>query len=71
MNKAPFLSVVIPCYNEERNLRRGALQKVEKFLKSKNFSWETIIVDDGSEDKSKEIIKKFLKKGTVKNQYTW
>jgi len=62
MRKSPFLSVVIPCYNEERNLQGGALKKVENFLKSKDFSWEVIVVDDESQDKSKEIIKKFLKK---------
>ena len=62
MNKTPFLSVVIPCYNEEQNLRRGVLEKVKRFLKTKDYSWEVIVVDDGSEDKSREIIKKFLKK---------
>jgi len=62
MKKTPFLSVVIPCYNEEKNLRLGVLEKVAKFLKTKNYSWEVIIVDDGSEDKSRKLIKKFLKK---------
>ncbi|MBL7159427.1 glycosyltransferase, partial [Candidatus Microgenomates bacterium] len=51
----------IPCYNEEENLKRGVLEKVGKFLKSKDYLWEVIIVDDGSEDNSREIIKKFLK----------
>ena len=62
MSKKPFLSVVIPCFNEEKNLKAGALKKVEKFLSTKDYPWEVIIVDDGSEDKSKEIIKNFLKK---------
>ena len=62
MTRTPFLSVVIPCYNEEKNLQLGALEKVEKFLKTKDYSWEVIIVDDGSEDQSREIIKKFLEK---------
>ena len=61
MNKTIFLSVVIPCYNEERNLQRDVLETVGKFLKNKEYLWEVIIVDDGSEDKSREIIKKFLK----------
>lgn len=62
MTKAPFLSVVIPCYNEERNLRRGALEKVEKFLRTKDYPWEVIVVDDGSQDESKEIIREYKKK---------
>lgn len=56
------MSVVIPCYNEEKNLGRGVLSQVESFLKTKNFSWEVIVVDDGSQDKSREIIKKFTQK---------
>lgn len=57
-----FLSVVIPCYNEEENLKRGVLEKVVGFLKREKFSWEVIISDDGSSDRSKEIIKDFIKK---------
>ncbi len=53
-----FLSVIIPCYNEEENLKKGVLESVNVFLKERKFSWEVIISDDGSTDKSKEIIKK-------------
>lgn len=60
MTKTPFLSVVIPCYNEERNLKKGALKRANQFLKTKDFNWEVIVVDDGSEDKSKEIVKEFI-----------
>lgn len=64
MSKEPLLSVVVPCYNEEKNLRRGALERVEKFLKTKDYSWEVIVVDDGSEDKSREIVKKFIQRAS-------
>lgn len=64
MSKMPFLSVVIPCFNEEKNLKAGALEKVKKFLETKDYPWEVLVVDDGSEDKSKEIIKDFLKKAS-------
>lgn len=60
-----FLSVIIPCYNEEANLKRNVLSDVYKFLSKKDFSWEVVVSDDGSSDKSKEIIKKQLK--SVKN----
>ncbi|MBI2611191.1 glycosyltransferase [Candidatus Gottesmanbacteria bacterium] len=56
-----FLSVVIPCYNEERNIRLGALEKVEHFMNKKNYSWEVVIVDDGSTDESKNLVKDFIK----------
>src|SRR3989344_2693819 len=53
-----FLSVIIPCYNEEANLKRNVLTEVHKFLKSKSFLWEVIISDDGSNDMSREFVKK-------------
>ena len=56
-----FLSVIIPCYNEEENLKRNVLSEVHDFLKNKVFSWEVIISDDGSTDGSKDLIKSQIK----------
>lgn len=56
----PYLSLVIPSYNEEKILE-SSLQKVITYLGSKKFTWEIIVVDDGSTDKTKEIVKKFTK----------
>jgi len=64
MNKkeaAIFLSVVIPCYNEEANLKRGVLREVNDYLQKQKYSWEVIISDDGSTDKSKDLAEKFAK----------
>lgn len=55
-----YLSVVIPCYNEERNLRLGALEKVASYLSRQKYSWEVVLVDDGSTDESQKLIKKFI-----------
>lgn len=55
-----FLSVIIPCYNEERNLRLGALENVAHFLSKKDYTYEVIIVDDGSTDESKRLINQFI-----------
>jgi len=57
----PFLSVIIPCYNEEKNLKRGALDEVETYLKKQPFESEVIIVDDGSTDGSLKFIQRYLK----------
>lgn len=59
--KTPYLSVVIPCYNEASNLEKKVLEKVEAFLLTKKYSWEVLLVDDGSLDDSRELIKKFIK----------
>ncbi len=57
------VSLIIPCYNEEINLRKGVLDKVGNFTKDDSKFQEVIIVDDGSDDSSVEIIKKtYLKK---------
>ncbi len=58
------LSVVIPAYNEERNLKKGVLEGVEKYLENRKLDYEVIIVDDGSEDTTREIVKKYLLKNS-------
>lgn len=60
MNKK-YLSVVIPCFNEMGNLQKGVLDKVEHFLSRQKYSWEVIVVDDGSNDGSREFIERFVK----------
>jgi dolichyl-phosphate beta-glucosyltransferase len=57
-SKKIFLTVLIPCYNEEENLKRNVLKEVFDYLKNKEFSWEVVVSDDGSSDKSREIVKK-------------
>lgn len=56
------LSVVIPAYNEEQNLKKGVLDEVENYLDGKKLDYELIIVDDGSTDQTKEIVKKYIRK---------
>lgn len=60
--KKIHISLVIPCYNEEVNLQKGVLDRVGNYTSSKDHIKEVIIVDDGSSDSSKEIVKKYLKK---------
>ncbi len=46
---APFLSVVVPAYNEERRLP-ATLHAILDFLAAQPFDAEIIVVDDGSTD---------------------
>ena len=55
-------SVVIPAYNEEKNLKKGVLDQVRDYLKKNRFEHEVLVVDDGSTDSTKEIIKKYISK---------
>ena len=52
-NKMVKLSVIVPCYNEERTLAR-CIEKVLN-IKDDSLSLEIIIVDDGSTDNSLDI----------------
>lgn len=54
-----LLSVVIPSYNEIGNLRKGTLDHVEHYLEKKKYNYEVIIVDDGSNDGSREFVSEF------------
>jgi glycosyltransferase involved in cell wall biosynthesis len=57
-----FLSVVIPCYNEEENIKRGVLEEIFDFLKTQEFSWEVLVSDDGSTDNSCNLVKERISK---------
>ncbi len=56
----PYLSVIIPCYNEEKNLERGVLGEVYRYLADQDYRWEAIIVNDESTDNSKRLIEQFV-----------
>lgn len=51
-----FLSVIIPAYNEEKRLPK-TLQSVTAFLKTKPYQSEILIVDDGSKDKTGDVVR--------------
>ena len=55
------LSVVIPVYNEVENLQL-LHEAIHQALKSVKYSWEMILVDDGSTDKSPEELEKLARK---------
>ncbi len=58
MKEIYSVSVVIPAYDEEENIRTLLIKTVEA-LKSINVNFEIILVDDGSEDNTFSIMKQF------------
>jgi len=51
-----YLSVVIPAYNEEKRLPK-TLAMTTAYLQKQNYAWEIAVVDDGSSDRTAELVK--------------
>jgi len=56
----PYLSVVIPAYNEEKRLPK-TLESVYAYLKTTSYSFEIVVVDDGSLDGTVDMVQEFAK----------
>jgi dolichol-phosphate mannosyltransferase len=52
----PYLSIILPLYNEEENIE-ALYQALMEVLTRINKPYEVILVDDGSRDKSFEMVK--------------
>lgn len=50
------LSIVVPVYNEEKNLPE-LFEQILSALKDASYDWDVTFVDDGSKDKSVEVLK--------------
>jgi len=55
MSSTPILSVVIPIYNEEMNIRK-LYQRLCSALEALGATWEVVYVNDGSKDRSLSIL---------------
>ncbi len=55
------VSIIIPAYNEETNIRLGALDQVGRYLEKQRYLWEVILVDDGSTDATSFLLDAFAK----------
>lgn len=57
-----FLSVVIPAYNEKKNIGKQVLEPAVEYLQQQSYTWEMVISDDGSTDGSLPLLRDFAKK---------
>lgn len=55
LNTRPFLSVVVPAFNEERRIGNTLISIID-YLSTKEFSSEIIVVNDGSTDSTADFV---------------
>lgn len=58
MNQQPFFSIIVPCYNVEKYLSYA----IDSVLNQPFSDWELILINDGSTDDTKNIIKSYTHK---------
>jgi dolichyl-phosphate beta-glucosyltransferase len=55
---SPYLSVIIPAYNEENRLPI-TLEQVFRFLGQQSYPYEVLVVENGSQDRTLEVAQEF------------
>jgi len=53
---SPRLSVIVPAYNEEKRIGE-TLKYIINYLSKQEYSWEIVVVDDGSRDRTSQTVK--------------
>ena len=65
-NQIPFLSVILPCYNVDKYIKKALLSVTNQTLKN----IEIICINDGSSDKTLDIINEFAQNDNRIKVYT-
>jgi undecaprenyl-phosphate 4-deoxy-4-formamido-L-arabinose transferase len=65
MSSQPMISLVIPVYNEEENLR-SLMERIRPVMQGMGKPYEIVFVDDGSRDSSLSILKDLAGEPEVK-----
>lgn len=55
IDQAPFVSVVVPAYNEAPRLV-GNVERITVYLDQRDWDYEVLVVDDGSDDGTAEFL---------------
>lgn len=57
--KRPTVSVIVPAFNEAATIERNLGELHRYTLDNQQFSWEIIVVDDGSTDETGDLVQRF------------
>ncbi len=57
----PYLSIIIPAYNEAKNFKDGLLKPAFDYLQKVKYSYEVIFVNDGSTDETAKLLNSFCR----------
>jgi glycosyltransferase involved in cell wall biosynthesis len=55
MSTSPSISIIIPAYNEESRVA-NTLERISAFMRERLMSYEVLVVDDGSQDRTATIV---------------
>jgi len=58
MENRPYLSVIVPAYKEGKRIGKNLLE-IEKYLNSKNYTYEVIVIVDGSPDDTAQLAESY------------
>lgn len=61
IKKNPYLSVIIPSYKEGKRIGQN-LMEIKEYLEKKDFSYEVLVVVDGSPDNTADIARSYKDK---------
>lgn len=61
MKEKPFLSVVVPAYNEEKRIGK-AITAISNYFDQRDCRHEIIVVNDGGSDTTEDIVREKMKK---------
>ena len=54
----PYLSVIIPCYNEGKAIERNIVE-IDKYLRGEKITYEILMIVDGSPDGTGDIVRSY------------
>ena len=54
----PHLAVIVPAYDEEDRIG-PTLDRLNEYLSAQQYTWKVVVVSDGSEDRTVEIVTRF------------